>query len=208
MRYRRIKQVDAAADWKPAADGSHYPTKGAFLLDDDPSVPYAVTVEMDVVGGKPICRRLTAERKPEGIPVTRRGLNAIPLAEIVEEIVRRFSLRFEPVGDGRKRARATTEAERTAGVQAMRPPRGRRRDAESRRALIERVAELYQELVNNKISHPKPVIAEQLGYSTSYIGALVAEARRMTPPLIGKPTGPGRAGNVTTKKRGKRESNG
>jgi hypothetical protein len=185
----RITQIEAAAGFQKGADGSHYPTVGSFLVDDA-TLPYIVTVHLGVAAGKPICRKLTAEQRSGGAPVTRRGLNAIPIGRIIEEVAQRWAIQ---INESAKTARFSTTGEKDRIKQSMRPDRGRRGDPDARRLLVERVATLYNELVEQQIKHPKPAIAKELGYSASYIGALVAEARASVPPLIAKPTGPGRA---------------
>jgi hypothetical protein len=50
---------------------------------DDPSIPYTLQLTVAVVHGKPVCTSLTANRRPDGAPVTRRGLNAIPVERLV-----------------------------------------------------------------------------------------------------------------------------
>jgi hypothetical protein len=53
---------------------------------------------------------------------------------------------------------------------------------------------MYKELVGAGVKHPKPTIADELGYTASYIGTLLADARKQR--LLGPPPGPGKAGEV------------
>ena len=49
----------------------------------DEGVPYDLAIEVSVVHGRPICTSLTATQVAGGPPVTRRGLNSLPVEKFV-----------------------------------------------------------------------------------------------------------------------------
>src|SRR5450759_679309 len=66
---------------------------------DDPALPFRLDIAVAVVHGKPVCTELAAERRPDGPPVTRRGLNAIPLERLVRLVAAQAAMSVTP-GDG------------------------------------------------------------------------------------------------------------
>jgi hypothetical protein len=195
----RFELIDAPGlAYVKGADGVLYPV-GIKFRTDDASLPYIVTVEVRVLSGKPVCKALEAVQRAGGQPVTRRGLNALPVDAIMRTALSQYSAQLEPSAADVKTLRRSTTAERDGIEARLRPARGRRGDEAARLALIRQVADMYRELVANGVLHPKPVIASRLGYSQSYIGSLVAKARRMKPPMLGAAE-PGRAGDKQTKR--------
>jgi hypothetical protein len=158
---------------------------------DIPDMPYVLRLTVSVVHGKPVCTSLAAEMRPGGIPVTRRGLNALPIERLVREVAAHLAARVQdgpgyrtydlPPGDA--------EADVIRRELARRP--GRRGDPDARTQLVERVAQEYKALLELQVTRqPKPLIAKKLGISTSYVGALLREARQRG--ILG-PAVPGRA---------------
>jgi hypothetical protein len=160
---------------------------------DDPSLLYVIRMTVAVVHGKPICMSLAAERRPDGPPVTRRGLNAIPVDRLVRAAAARSAMKvvnqgpgfvaygFDPFSDDETSA---------VVVREMEPRRGRPQDdPKARRELMQKVVDQYRDLLPIT-GHPKPLIAKSLQISTSYVSALLTQARREG--ILG-PASPGRA---------------
>jgi hypothetical protein len=159
---------------------------------DHASLPYLVRLTVSVVHGQPVCTGLTAERRDGGPPVTRRGLNSLPVDRIVREIVAQVVLKTE--------TRPGAISYRPAGapnagpvLARLAPRRGRRSDPEARQELIGKVVAAYRELVDSGVRQPKPAIAREFSISQSYVAALLTAARRQG--LLG-PAIPGRAGEL------------
>jgi hypothetical protein len=159
---------------------------------DNASLPYLLHLTVAVVHGHPVCTGLTAERRDGGPPVTRRGLNSLPVERIVREVVAQTVLKTEArPGAISYRPAGTLEAGPVPAQLA--PRRGRRSEPEARRELIGKVVAAYRDLVANGVSRPKPAIARELSISGSYVAALLTAARRQG--LLG-PAIPGRAGEL------------
>jgi hypothetical protein len=157
---------------------------------DDPNIPYILDIAVSVVHGQPVCTQLTAEQKDGGPPVTRRGLNSLPVDQIVRAVAAQAAVRaeyrpgivtFEPVAPEDARSL----------LAELTPRRGRRSDPDARNQLIESVVRSYRDLLAAGVKQPKPAIARELSISPSYVGSLLAEGRRRG--LLG-PATPGRAG--------------
>ena len=166
---------------------------------DSPSIPYVVRLTVAVVHGKPICTSLAAERRPDGPPVTRRGLNAIPVDRLVRAAAAQVAAKVANRGPGFVSYDLFGDGETAAAVvREMTPRRGRRADPEARRELMSEVVTQYRDLLP-VTRQPKPAIAKSLGISTSYVSALLADARREG--ILG-PAIPGRAGELLSDQRG------
>jgi hypothetical protein len=154
-----------------------------------PDLPYDLQMTVAVVHGQPVCTELTAARRDDGPPVTRRGLNALPLDRLVRWVAAQAAMKVThglgtvayegPGGDVR-----SVLAELT-------PRRGRHSDPAAREDLTRKVVTAYRELLASGVRQPKPAIARELSISPSYVGALLAEARQQG--LLGAAI-PGRAG--------------
>jgi hypothetical protein len=184
--------------------GAFYATRSIAHVDD-PGLPYKLEVDIGILYGRPVCLALTATQRDGGSPVTRSGLNSLPVEQIVREAAARSSVMLRSSENGSLLLTPPSREEVAAVEKSLRPRRGRRGDPEARRALLERVARMYKELVGAGVQHPKPPIAGELGYSQSYIGAMVAEARKQG--LLGAPPGPGKAGEVVKPKSRPRSRN-
>jgi hypothetical protein len=159
---------------------------------DNASLPYLVHLTVAVVHGQPVCTGLTAERRDGGPPVTRRGLNSLPVERIVREIVAQAVLKTE-IRPGAVSYRLAGAPNAGPVLAQLAPRRGRRSDPEARRELIGKVVAAYRDLVANGVRQPKPAIARELSISESYVAALLTAARRQG--LLG-PAVPGRAGEL------------
>ena len=162
---------------------------------DEPAIPYVLRLTVAVVHGKPVCTSLAAERRPGGPPVTRRGLNALPVDRLVRAAAMEAAAKVASRGPGVVSYDLFGGGAATAAVAAeMAPRRGRpREDPGARRELMAKVVAQYRDLLP-VTGHPKPVIARSLGISMSYVSALLAQARREG--ILG-PAIPGRAGEAT-----------
>jgi len=159
---------------------------------DDPMFPYQLELAVAVVHGKPVCTELTAERRPDGPPVTRRGLNAIPLDRLVRLVAAQSAVSATP-GEGFISYEPLDLSEVRSVFAELTPRRGRRSDPVAREELTRKVVAAYRDLLASKVRQPKPVIAKELSISTSYVAALLAEARQQG--LLGAAI-PGRAGEL------------
>jgi hypothetical protein len=157
---------------------------------DDLALPFRLDIAVAVVHGKPVCTELTAERRPDGPPVTRRGLNAIPLERLVRLVAAQSTLSVTP-GEGWISYEPLDLDEARSVFAELTPRRGRRSDPVAREELTQKVVAAYRDLLASGVKQPKPVIAKELSISSSYVGALLAEARRQG--LLGTSI-PGRAG--------------
>lgn len=160
----------------------------------DPALPYDISCHVRMVHGQPICTKIEATKRPDGPAITRRGLNSIPIAEIVRATIAHHSLRTEPAGPGVTKFSPLSEAESAEILKQITPRLGRKPDAEHRREKIHTAATLYRDLVSSGIKHPKPIIAQQMHLSPSYIGSLLTQARKQG--LLGEPPGHGKAGET------------
>jgi hypothetical protein len=159
---------------------------------DNASLPYLVRLTVAVVHGQPVCTGLSAERRDGGPPVTRRGLNSLPVDRIVREVVAQSVLKTES-SPGTIRYQPAEASNAGPVLARLAPRRGRRSDPEARQELIGKVVAAYRELVASGIGQPKPAIARELSISQSYVAALLTAARRQG--LLG-PAIPGRAGEL------------
>jgi hypothetical protein len=157
---------------------------------DGSELPYRLQMTVAVVHGQPICTELTAERLPDGPPVTRRGLNALPLDLLVRWVAAQAAWKIT-----RKPGVVSYDGPSEEGARAvlaeLTPRRGRHSDPAAREELIRKVVTAYRDLLASGIRQPKPAIARKLSISPSYVGTLLAEARRQG--LLGAAI-PGRAG--------------
>jgi len=160
---------------------------------DGPAIPYLLRLTIAVVHGKPICTSLTAERRPGGPPVTRRGLNSLPVDKLVR-LAAADSAMTATTGDGWRSYDLLNDPGAAALLRELGPRRGRRGDPGARVELIGKVVAAYRDLLAAGIGQPKPAIARELAISVSYVSALLADARRQG--LLG-PAIPGRAGEAT-----------
>jgi hypothetical protein len=133
---------------------------------------------------------LTAGQKDGGPPITRRGLNSRPVDQIVRAVAAQAALHAEH-RPGAVTYRPVAPEEASALVAELAPRRGRRSDPDTMNHLIETVVRSYRDLLAAGVKQPKPAIARELSISPSYVGSLLAEARRRG--LLGVAI-PGRAG--------------
>jgi hypothetical protein len=54
---------------------------------DDPELAYHVRMTIAVVHGKSVCTSITVTRRAGGAPVTRQGLNSLPVNQLVRQAV-------------------------------------------------------------------------------------------------------------------------
>jgi hypothetical protein len=159
---------------------------------DHPDLAYALGIAVSVVHGQPVCTQLTVVQKDGGPPVTRRGLNSIPVDQIVRAVAAYAAVRTEH-RPGVVVYRPVAPEEAGILRAELAPRRGRRSDPVARDQLIERVVRSYRDLIAAGVRQPKPAIARELSISQSYVGSLLAEARRRG--LLGAAV-PGRAGEA------------
>ena len=175
------------------------------VTDGEEGVQYDLQLEIDVVHGHPVCTVCTIQQRDGGPPVMRSGLAALPLDRLIRRAVKEAAI--DPEAES---LLAGLPVDRTAALEkGLVPRRGRRGNPDAQRQLIETVAAMYRDLTGRGVKKPKPQIARALGYSPSYIGALVGEARKTNPPLLGPAHNDGRAGEAavqrrSTAKKGKR----
>lgn len=159
---------------------------------DGPELPYRLHLVIAVVHGRPVCTSLTAERLPDGAPVTRRGLNSLPVDKLVRMAAAQSAATISR-GDGWTSYDLVTPEQSASVLAGLTPRRGRRGDPGAREELVRKVVIAYRDLLAAKVKQPKPAIAKSLGISVSYVSALLADARRQG--LLG-PAIPGRAGEA------------
>jgi hypothetical protein len=160
---------------------------------DDQALPYLLRIKVEVVHGKPVCTALEATRRPGGMPVTRRGLNSLPVERLVRIIAAQASWQ-KSAGPGHVTYDLIAGDDERAKVRhQLEPRRGRRPDPATHDDLIRQAVRAYRELLPTTM-HPKPHIAAELNISKSYVAALLREARQRG--WLG-PAIPGRAGEAT-----------
>lgn len=171
--------------------GAALPTLKAEI--DDPELPYVLQMTVRVVHGKPFCQSMTASRREGGKPVTRRGLNSLPIEFLVREVAAAAVLKME-TGPGYVAYEPVIGSSEWATVRRqLAPRRGPQPDPVTHDALIRQVVSAYRDLLAAKIQKPKPAIAKELGISQSYVAALLREARQRG---WLRPAIPGRAGEA------------
>jgi hypothetical protein len=164
----------------------------------DPRIAYDLELEIRILYGRPICVSLEAHQREGGPPVTRSGLNSLPVDKIVREASSRHALRVRSSQKGTSTlSRASTEEQETAR-KALGPKLGRPGDPAARRGRLIAVATAYQELTQAGVKHPRKALAAQFTYAPASIGRLIAEARREG--FLGAAPGPGRAGSIGSTK--------
>ncbi len=125
--------------------------------------------------------------------MTRSGLAAIPVERLVLRAASAAGgFRAESEGDVII-VEPLTDEEQAELARRLQPRRGRRADPEARRRLMEQVVQQYRDLTRAQVKKPKPDIASNLKISQSYVGALLAQARREG--VLG-PAAPGKAGET------------
>jgi hypothetical protein len=144
---------------------------------DGPDIPYILGIAISVVHGQPVCTQLTAEQKDGGPPVTRRGLNSLPVDQIVRAVAAQGALHAEH-RPGAITYSPVAPEEVGSLLAELAPRRGRRSDPGAKHQLVERVVQSYRDLLAAGVKQPKPTIAKELSISPSYVGSLLAEARR------------------------------
>jgi hypothetical protein len=133
---------------------------------DDPELPYVLKMTVRVVHGKPFCQSLAASRREGGKPVTRRGLNSLPIVHLVREIAAAAVLKTE-TGPGYVAYEPIMGSSEQAAVRRHLAPRRGAQPDPAHDALVRQVVSAYRELLAAKIQKPKPIIANQIGFSQS-----------------------------------------
>jgi hypothetical protein len=172
--------------------GKVLPTLEAEI--DDPELPYVLQVTVRVVHGKPFCQSLAASTREGGRPVTRRGLNSLPVEHLVREIAAAAAWKMETGPGYVAYDLIAGSSERAAVRRQLSPRRGPQPDPAAHDALIRRAVDAYRDLLAEEIRKPKPVIAKELGISQTYVASLLREARKRG--WLG-PAIPGRAGEAS-----------
>lgn len=168
------------------------------------SPSWQATVEIVIEDGRPVVEKVSVQRVDGGPEVSPSILRAVPVASIVRNALAIVAkpARFE---DGKLRISlfpiegeisATAEVGRYLNSQRRAP----RSKDEHHKLLVEVAREYREACADPNVIRPRTHVATKLGYSSSYIGKLLCEARRTDPPLLNKALGPGKAGEVTTKK--------
>ena len=159
-----------------------------------PSWPLTVLLQLVAEDGRVLVTEVSV-RGAEGL--TSDVLRSIPLAHVVRRALDQVAVpaRWE-------RGRLVAEVFGPSGkplpsgaIQRAlepRPPRSR----QHHRALLETVVNEYRQAVAAGVAHPRKHVAQRLGYSSTYVGKLLHEARTMVQPLLGKAPGPGKAGEI------------
>lgn len=169
--------------------GPLMPQHIAVVVVDEPEIsPYDVKMEVGVLHGRPICTSFTAVQRDGGPPVTRKGLNSTQVEKLIRKALTGTDagplMRSTPLKTGGWRVTPLSRADARDAYKATQPKRGARGDPAERQRKIEQVAAMYRDLIAAGIRQPKPPIAETLYLSASYVGALLAEARKqgLVPP--------------------------
>jgi hypothetical protein len=171
---------------------------GAYALGDvqceveGDEVAYRLEMTVQVIHGKPVCTSLVAHQRPGGMPVTRRGLNSLPIEQLVRQIATMMAIQVTH-GDGVVKYNPVDQTGANKVFAELAPKRGRRADPDDRRRRVEQAVGAYKDLTANRIKHPKPLIAREMRTSVSTVASLLAEGRRLG--LLG-PARPGRAGEI------------
>lgn len=168
------------------------------IVTDEPGVPYDLRLTIEALHGKVICTAAVVTQREGGPPIMRSALARLPIDRLLRQAA--IAVGFDPTADSILGGLSGDMADRVE--RSMAPARGRRGDPEARQRLLATVATMYRDLTAAGVSNPKPAIARQLGYSPSYVGSLIGQARRTKPPLLG-PAYSGRAGEAA---RGRRRS--
>lgn len=161
------------------------------VVADDPGIPFDVEMAIAVVYGKPVCTSLTAAQRPGGPPVTRQGLNSLPVNRLIRQAVATGILRKAGEGPGFvawdwPAAPGGAEAAlRELGRKGGRPTDPGTRDR------MHRAVSIYRDLLAAGVTQPTRTIAKELHISVSYASQLLTRARKRG--LLG-PAPSGRAG--------------
>lgn len=161
---------------------------------DDEGVAYDLEMTVAMVHGAPVCTALTATQRPGGPPVTRQGLNSLPLNRIVREAVAMGAWRKVAEGPGFTACDFMVPGTAEDALRAM--PGGRHRPADpgTQDQRMRDAVKAYKELTGSGHTRPKPVIARSMGFTVSYVSKLLTRARREG--LLG-PARSGRAGEAS-----------
>jgi len=160
----------------------------------DPRLGYDLELEIRVLYGRPICVSLEARQREGGPPITRSGLNSLPIDKIVRAASARHALRVRSSQKGTSTLSPATTEEQETARKALGPKLGRPGDPVARRERLIAVATAYQELTQAGVKHPRKALAGQFGYAPASMGRLIAEARKEG--FLGAAPGPGRAGSI------------
>jgi hypothetical protein len=185
-------KTQIGGDFAPlGAGGLALPTTKTEI--DAPDLPYVLRLTVAVVHGKPVCIGLAAEMRRDGMPVTRRGLNSLPVDRLVRTIAANSAV---ATGSGPGYVTYDFPAgpdQVAAARREIEPRRGRRAHPDEHLRLLRKVVDAYRDLIRAGCRKPKPFIATELCISQSYVRRLLTEARQIG--MLG-PAIPGRAGEA------------
>ena len=169
----------------------------------DPSWPAQVSLVLEVEDGRVVVDEVTLRRAsgPSGTAgITTQSLRSFPLTSIVRQVPKELPLAATLGQDGRsiELLGPGGTVSRIDGVKQSVTPRSQLPRSKALRAReLHRIVEAYRAALNDpNIARPRYHVATQLGYSSSYIGKLLNEARRADPPLLGPAPSRGKAGEV------------
>lgn len=162
------------------------------------SWPLELTVETVIEDSQVVVDEVRI-RRPAGAPgISTKALRLIPLARIVRSMV---DTAAQPArwDDGKLAIEVfgpDDSAIPSAAIQRAMRPEVSKRSHERHVELMRTVAMLYREALAADVPRPRRHVARQMGYSNSYVGKLLFEARRTDPPLLGAAPGVGRSGEI------------
>jgi hypothetical protein len=168
------------------------------------SPTWKATIDIVIEAGRPVVENVSVHRVDGGPEISSSTLREVPVASIVRNAltVAAFPARSED-GQLRLSMLPTEGEESTEGVvgEFLNSQRRAPRSKEGHLELLMKVASEYRKACADPlIKRPRTHVATVLNLSSSYIGKLVSEARRTDPPLLNNAPGPGKAGEVESKR--------
>jgi hypothetical protein len=150
-----------------------------------------VAMIVSIQTGRLACEEMTIARRDGGPPISTAGLRHIPVSALLVKsawaVAQVEALDDDLHGDDGTDGAVIRASRVIDRVQPSKGPlSGLKRDA-----LLGQIAAAYRRALKAGDTAPRKAVAEEMGYSESYIGKLLVEARRKN--ILGAAT-PGRAG--------------
>jgi hypothetical protein len=165
---------------------------------NDPEISYDLVMQIAMVHGKPVCTSLTAGRREGGPPVTRQGLNSLPVNRLVRQAVSVGMTRKAGEGPGfRAWDWPAPPGAAESALRELARSGGRPADGSTQDRMHEAVT-MYRDLLGLD-PRPTTTIARELQISVSYASQLLTRARKQgllgaaIPGRAGEAEGPGKA---------------
>jgi hypothetical protein len=156
---------------------------------DDSRLPCLLMIDVAMEGLRPVCVRVEATRRAAGPPLTNANMR-LPLAQLARQAALLIMSKATPGKPGSYGLDPFAIFEENSEVgKRLRESSKRAADHQER---LRHVADAYRTFLAAGDPAPRRATANLLGYKESYIGRLLHEARRTTPPLLGQ-ADPGRA---------------